>query len=85
MTDGAFSRHRREVGIAENLAYQAKILANNNCLAITNGNSGRLLASVLKRTQGEIGKPRNVATGRPDAKDAALVMQVFPRVFPSAF
>ena len=73
---GHLARHGGEVRVGEDLRNQAQILADEDGLAVAHGDAGGVLAAVLQGPQAKVGDAGHVAAGCPDAKDAALLMEL---------
>ena len=72
---GQLAGERRQVGVGEHLVDQTQVLADKDGVAVAHGDAGGLLPAVLQGKQSEVGQSGDVAAGRPDAEDAALVVQ----------
>ena len=77
MPDGHAARQCGEVGVGEDLAHEAQVLAGEHLLAVADGDAGGFLAAVLQGTQGIIGETGHVAARGPDAEDAAFLLDFF--------
>ena len=71
------ARQCGEVGVGEDLAHEAQVLAGEHLLAIAHGDAGGLLAAVLQGTQGIVGETGHIAARGPDAEDAAFLLDFF--------
>ena len=68
--------HGGEVGVGEDLGNKAEVLAHKDRLAVADGDAGGVLAAVLEGMEREVGHAGHVAPGRPDAEDAALLVEL---------
>ena len=79
MADGELALEGLDVGIGEDLAHQALVLAHEHRRAVAHGDAGRLLAAVLQGAQGEVRDARHVLARGPHAEDAALLLGMVGR------
>ena len=73
MADRHVALQRAQLLLVEDLVDQALVAHGHDVAALRGGDARRLLAAVLERVEREVGQPRDVAPGRDDAEDAALV------------
>ena len=71
---GDVADQRVERGLVEDLADQAHVLVDEDLLVVTDGDAGRLLTAVLEGVEPEV-RDVPIFAGRPDAEDAAGVLQ----------
>ena len=64
---------RAQLLLVEDLVDQALVAHRHDVAVLRRGDAGRLLAAVLERVEREVGVPRDLATGRDYAEDAALI------------
>lgn len=63
VTHSELTGQRANVGVGENAAHQAQVLADHDGSAIAHGDAGGFLAAVLQSAQAEIGETGDVAVG----------------------
>ena len=61
--------------LVEDLRDEAHVLVDEDLLAVTGRDAGRLLAAVLQRVEPEVRQLGDVLTGSPDAEDPAGVLR----------
>ena len=76
MADSHLAGQGREIGVREDLRHKAEILAHHHRGAVAHGDASAFLAAMLQRVQAKVGHAGHVAPRCPDAKDAALVVEV---------
>lgn len=70
-------RSEPERGLVEDLRHEAHVLVDEDLLAVTGRDAGRLLTAVLQRIEPEVRRLRDVLSGSPDAEDPAGVLRAF--------
>ena len=77
MADGDMPPQRVERGLVEHLRDQAEVLVDQHRRAVADRDAGRLLATMLKRIEAEVGELGDLLAGGPDAEDSARVLRAF--------
>ena len=71
MADRDLAGERLQLLLVEDLRDEAHVAQHGQPAAVGDGDSGRLLAAMLKREEAEVREPSHVALDRADAEDAA--------------
>ena len=71
MPDRELARKAVQLVLGEHLGDEAELAEHRQPARLGHGDPRGLLAAVLQRVQAEVGEPRDVTLGRPDAEDAA--------------
>src|SRR6478752_5902237 len=77
VADRDVAAERAERGLVEDLRHEAHVLVDEDLLAVTGRDAGRLLPAVLQRIEPEVRQLRDVLSGSPDAEDPAGVLRAF--------
>jgi hypothetical protein len=75
VADREIAVERGERGFVEDLADQPEVLVDEDVAAVGHGDPGGFLAAVLLGEETEVGEPRDVVAGCPDADEAALLLR----------
>ncbi len=73
MADRHVAIERSQLLLVEDLRDEAGVAQGGDLPALAGGDPGRFLAAVLERVEREVGEPGDLAAGRVDAEDPALV------------
>ena len=76
MSHGELPGKGREVRVGKHLVAETEVLADEDRPAIAHRDARGFLAAMLQGLQAKVGETCHVATRRPDAEDAALLVQL---------
>ena len=80
MADRHVPLQRAQLLLVEDLVDQALVAHGHDVAVLRRRDAGRLLAAVLERVEREVGEPRDLATRRDYAEDAALIARAIAGV-----
>lgn len=75
MTNAKVAVESRQMALVEHLGDQAHVFVNQDSFAVTDGDARRLLTSMLKCVEAEVGQLGYLFSGCPDTEDAASVLR----------